>query len=487
MGHADAVLSTRPLSTGTLAQGCFALAIILLPFDDLPYLEWLLGEVSHEAAFYPLAIGLVLLVIDLLDGGRIELTRHPSGLLLCAFIFWVILSITLNLPSILSSETKGRTGAEKALLQVILLTFASLVAMLAYRVSSRQEHALRLFRRYVLLSFILAGAYSILEIASFIGVSAASSALAATNPFFHSSTAPYVFGRVRSVSGEASWFAMYCSSALPWLLSYVFTERRGFVFYTALVGYLLALLVMSWSRTAYVIAAIQLVLFTGFLFMGQRTPHRGRLIALVAGGCIAMFAATSALRNVLTSNFSITRVFASLTSHDNPSNVARIGSQITAYRIGIESPIIGVGTGQYGFYMPSHVPIWAQANFEMRRWMNVAEGTRWPPVHSLYARLAAETGLLGLALWVSMWCALLIGCYKRYRHRSRVHGHQDILGAALLVSIVGLMLSQVNIDSFRIFGYWLTLGIGWTYMDGRVRDTARMPHTALTPSTHPVE
>jgi O-antigen ligase len=257
---------------------------------------------------------------------------------------------------------------------------------------------------------------------------------------------------------------MYCGVALPWLLSYVFTERRRLTLYLALVMYLVALLVLSWSRTAYVITLIQLLLFMGaVVFQGDRGPARRRVVALIAGGSIALVAGTIALRDTLASEFSITDVFTSLTSSNNISNLARIGSQLTAFRIGAENPAFGVGLGEYGFYMRSHVPIWAQASSEIQKWMSIEEGTRWPPVHSLYARLAAETGLPGLALWISLWLVLLAGCYRTYRRRSRALGRQDVLGLALMVSIVGVMLSQLNIDSFRIFGYWLTIGLGWAY------------------------
>lgn len=458
------MLSTRPLSTGTLAQGCFALAIILLPFNDLPYLESILGEMSREAAFYPLAIGLALWVIDLLHGDRIELARRPSALLLCAFMVWVVASIALNLPRIVSMETKGRTGAEKAILQIVLLSFTSLAAAFAYRATSRQEQPLALFRRYVLISFIIAGSYSILEIASILGVSAARGVILATNVFLHNDPLTYTFGRIRSVSGEASWFAMYCGIAFPWLLSYVFTERRRLTLHLAIVMYLVALLVLSWSRTAYVITLVQLMLFVGaVVFQGDRGPARRRVVALVAGGAVALVAGTIALRETLARDFSITTVFTSLTSSNNVSNLARIGSQLTAFRIGAENPAFGVGLGEYGFHMRSHVPIWAQASSEIQKWMSIEEGTRWPPVHSLYARLAAETGLPGLALWTSLWLVLLAGCYRTYRRRSRALGCQDVLGLALMVSMVGAMLSQLNIDSFRIFGYWLTLALGWAY------------------------
>jgi hypothetical protein len=43
-------------------------------------------------------------------------------------------------------------------------------------------------------------------------------------------------------------------------------------------------------------------------------------------------------------------------------------------------------------------------------------------------------------------------------------GQPDYFGLALVVSIVGVLLSGFNADSFRFFGYWISLGAAWAYI-----------------------
>jgi hypothetical protein len=75
--------------------------------------------------------------------------------------------------------------------------------------------------------------------------------------------------------------------------------------------------------------------------------------------------------------------------------------------------------------------------------------------------------MVGLGIWLAIWLTLLIGCWRRFRQVCRATGGQDIFGLAMIVSIVGVMLSGNNLDSFRFFGYWITLGLGWAYIDDR--------------------
>lgn len=455
-------------STHSLAQALFGLAIILLPFNGLPYFGGVLGEMASEGAFYPLAVGLALWGVELLYGERAHFSNHVSARLLGLFVVWVFVSSVVNLPWIVTQDTKGRTGTEKLLFQIVLLVFTFLATQLVYEVASRNASPLKLFRRYALASFMVAGAYSTLEIASFRGVPFALEMLTKLNGLIHSTGNSY-FGRVRSVSGEASWFAMYCSLVFPWLLSYVFTERRRMAAVHLLpLGYLLILVALSWSRTAYVITAVQLAIFIGVVsFTPDLGGGRRRLPVLLFGAAAALGIAAAVLRTSLFTSVSLASVFSSLLDRDNMSNIGRVGSQLAAYRMATDHPVFGVGLGQYGFHMGAYVPLWAKVSPEIQEWMSITSGTRWAPVHSTYARAAAESGVVGLGIWLAIWLTLLTGCWRRFRRLCQTTGRQDTLGLALIVSIVGVVLSGNNLDSFRFFGYWITLGLGWAYINGR--------------------
>ncbi|HEU4698105.1 MAG TPA: hypothetical protein VFS40_02930 [Gemmatimonadales bacterium] len=448
--------------TSRLAVGCLAAAVVLLPFNSLPYFQSLFGELATEGAFYALVVALACWVVELGAGGRIARRWHWTAAGLGCFLLWCLLSAVVNLPDILAAETKARRGPSKLVLQVVLLVFVLLAAVLVRHLAGRLRHPLGWLRRFALISFLLAGAYSLFEVGSYLGL-APPGVYATIDHLVHGEGAGY-FGRVRSVSGEPSWFGMYCGFVLPWLLSYYFTATRRAGLYLGLTAYMVLLIGLSWSRTAYVITSVQVLLYVGLAFAARRTAiPRRRIWALVGGLALAGLAGAFVLRGAAVSDRSVTQVFSSLLSSENLSNVSRAGAQAAAFRMGLAAPVAGVGLGQYGFWMPSFVPLWARQSEEVQMWMSGAADSPWAPAQSLYARLAAEVGFVGLGLWVACWLGVLVACWRRYR-RVGARSEDAGLGLALIVSLVGVLLSGMNADSLRFFSYWIGLGFAWWYL-----------------------
>jgi O-antigen ligase len=449
------------------------LAIVLMPFNALPYLANLFGELSVEGAFYPLLVGLCIWSLSVVYFPRVAVPSHISVQLLFAFYLWVLLSAVVNLPLLVSLTSKGRSGPDKLILQSLVIAFMSASALLIYNVLRRTQAPLHFVRRAALISFLIAGLYSTVEIA-FLLVNASWSIalLNVINAFIQGGNdaagVPLLYhGRLRSVSGEASWFARYYAFTMPFLLSYVFTERRRRWMYLAVAAYSLLLLVLTRSRTGYIITTMQLALF---LVGGSVHVWRGgvslRLSYLRSAGLVIGIVAVFVLLFEANLESGLVRnVMSSLTSAENLSNIGRYGSQVAALNIAAENPVFGVGLGQYGFHFPVHVPQWAVASYEIQQWASPAEGSAWAPVHSLYARVAAETGWPGLALWLACWGALLVGCFQRALCSRGPGQTSDLLGLSLLASMLGVFFVGMSADSFRFVEYWMILGVAWCYLE----------------------
>jgi O-antigen ligase len=440
-----------------------ALAICLVPFNALPYLQNVLGEMSNEGAFYPLAIAMIIWSLSAIKVFRIKVPLHRSFVLLSLFLVWIIFSAAVNSPEIAVASTKGRGGIEKLLVQLVLVFFCMLASLVVYRSIVRVPWCLIRYRRYMSISFVICGLYSVIEIAYLSGVGSAGAILVHINHFILPERLPLYPGRLRSVSGEASWFAMYCSMVMPWLLSYLFSESRRRWRYLICFAYFILLVALTKSRTAYVITTIQFGLFCfGVLISaGRQKSHRWRVLTIFLA-LVAMFGLT--MVNLNSSGKSLIDVFASLASKKNMSNIARFGAQFAGYKMALDHPVFGVGLGQYGFHVADYIPDWSLVSEEIRIWISPTEGTSWAPVHNIYARIASETGFMGLLLWISLWGSVLLGCIRKYRSNTVASGQPDYVGLALVVSIVGVLLSGLNADSFRFFGYWLSLGAAWAYM-----------------------
>lgn len=469
----------RKDSFGTFTQRLLALAIILMPFSDLMYFENLIGEMAREGAFYPILIAMVLWSLMLVRGMKVKVPKNLSVKLLLLFLSWLVISSVANLPWIAFLQTKGRTGVEKLVLQLVLISFVTLSALLVFNIVSRMRQPLLKFRYYVLLSFIVAGLYSFVEIIYLTGNSWGEVILQTLDLFIRSNgdaSSMLYGGRLRSVSNEPSWFAMYCSFIFPWIFSYVFTKRKHIWLYLILSIYFVLLVVLTQSRTAYFITTLQFSLFLlGMAFTKfsstnniQLFLYRKRRLALFAiGVAFAICFMGIFLSKDIRANSSILAVFSSLSGtskYYQLSNLTRFGSQATALIMAIAHPIFGVGLGQYGFYMPDYVPEWAALSVEIQNMVNPSEGTVWPSVYNVYIRIAAELGLVGLAIWLIMWIVVLKACYKRYQLNRLPSGQPDVLGLSLMISIIGVLLSGLNTDSLRFFGFWINLGLAWFYL-----------------------
>jgi len=240
-----------------------ALSLFFLPINGLPNRR-LFGELSVEGAFYPMLIAIILYGLIVIQKGSINKPNLLSFQLLTLFFAWVLISGILNFHGILTNFTKGRSGIEKFVLQFILLLFGFFSSILSYITlkSFNKKDILFIFRKCILFSFLFAGIYSlVIEIPAELGHGWAISILGFITTIIHGSESLYL-DRLRSLSGEASWFGMYLSFVFPWLMSYYFTASKTYkYYYLVIIIYALILTFLTYSRTAYFIIAFQIIAF----------------------------------------------------------------------------------------------------------------------------------------------------------------------------------------------------------------------------------
>ncbi len=451
-----------------------ALSLFFLPLNGLPYRK-LLGELSLEGATYPMLIAVVLYGFAVVKQGKLKAPRHLSYRLLTLFLIWLLISGLLNSHEILTNFTKGRSGVEKFSFQFILTLFLFFASMVSYKTLRlfRKKEVLFIFRKWILASFSFAGTYSFfLEIPAKLGQGWALTILGVVTPIFHGSESLYLV-RLRSLSGEASWFGMYLAFVFPWLMSYLFTEGKKYRYvYRALLGYMLVLTYLTFSRTAYIVVAFQISVFVLVIFLKGGDRYRIHLLKLLL---IAVLFSGLLIANTDVGDKSVL-LFSSLFRQDTKfqlSNIARTGMQLAAVNIGFAHPLTGVGLGQYGFYVSDYLPPWAWDSPEVHLWVSSSSDTPWAPVHGLWARMLAETGFVGIFLWLSVWISVLISVWKHYRKLRQIDQQNSILALSLLISILGLMLNGLVSDSLRSLSYWITLSVAWAWLTKRTEKVSQ--------------
>lgn len=451
--------------------------IVVLPFNYLPYFESILKDVGCEAAFYPIVISLILGATAFLFGSRLHKIKDISYYILLLLLFWIILSGIVNFPKTSILEFKGRWGALRFFLQTLQVIFWLAVSVLIYNLARRRIITLRIFQRFIIISFIIAGAYSLIEIFMYQGAPWAIQLIETIAPYITKvNEKVFIIWRIRSLCQEPSLFAMYCSICLPWLLSSYFCSRRVWCLFLLLSYYLIILIIFSFSRTGYVIIPIQLLLFFIMVsFKGIRWQKKQVALFLVGALILAnglVYTLTKTIDKIAISDVVVSLV-SSPDQYDTfgGSDISRRTLTATVFNIVLNYPIFGCGWGQFPLQMSHYVPAWGMESSEVSGWLNNSADYSAAPSSNMFARIAAEAGLPGLFLWLTFWLFLLARLWETNKKYYLLQRRYDWQGFSLLVSLIGIFLGGFKFDGLRFVGFWILLGLSWAYCDETWTDT----------------
>jgi O-antigen ligase len=251
--------------------------------------------------------------------------------------------------------------------------------------------------------------------------------------------------RVRGTFPEPLLFGSYLVVATPiaWVVG---GSRRGraraWRWLAAAAG--LTCLLLTFSRGAYLGAAIVVAVATLEMARGRIPRPSARAGALLVGGGFVGVAVAGAM---LTGQapwelpgLLARRLVQSLADHDM-SNLTRLHAWRAAAQMTAEQPITGVGWGGFGFHY-----------FRVAGEVGSGAHFGWPVPNSFPLLIAAETGLVGLCLWGRAFWPAFCGLT---RLRGQMSSKQDVLawGLAVLCSATlaqGLTFSQWNLPHLWI-------------------------------------
>lgn len=443
----------------------FVLALILLPFDDLPYFKKFFGELALQGAFYPLSLACLVNIGMFCFGNKVVIPKHTSVICLILFLVWIGLSSGVNFQTIHISITKGRTGTEKLLLQSSLVIFVFLSSLVIYNIVQSIPQFFLVYRKYILLSFIIVAVYCLVELLALFDNVYAQGLIQFIGKYIRGNDQPVqYFGRIRSVSGEASWFAIFCGFVFPWILSYVYTAKKCFLALGVSEVFFI-LIMFTFSRTSYCVVLVQLILFLLLAKAWRNKTPRAILLVILF---ILTWLSIKLFQGAYFYGASFWEIILSLFGKGgwqaSVSNMSRYGSMVAAFNMWLDHIIFGVGLGQYGFHMVQYIPDWAKHSLEIRSWMSPVPNTPWAPVHNIYARILCELGIGGFIIWLVLWLSILYSSFKKFISKNKLLKEIDIYGIAVIVSIVGALLFGLSVDTFKLFEYWITLGVAWFYI-----------------------
>lgn len=287
--------------------------------------------------------------------------------------------------------------------------------------------------------------------------------------------------RVSGMTYEPKWFAdQICFLLLPWLLAAVVRRQtvfrwrfRGITFELILLIWAGLVLLFTFSRTGMAILLLY-VLVTLLFFRPRRegTISDAKLPRWRAKRVLQAALAVLMLATVIVAVGSQNRYFSRLWRYfTQPEAIGpnrtfleyvgfrqRFAYAETAVRIYAAHPVLGVGLGNYAFYFEEMLPDLSWSRYpEIIRYLTPGEeAPRLITPKNLFARLLAETGLIGTILFAGFVLAIA-GC-TLYLWLS-ASSEAVYWGLAGLLALLAFPILVFSFDSLALPNMWVVFGL----------------------------
>jgi hypothetical protein len=439
----------------------FSFSIIIMPFtsiltkgNSLP----VAGELNTEPYLLLIAICFPIFITELVVCRALIFSKILTYFLVC-FSIVLVAGLIFNGSEIWEGAVRGRSAIGKFIASAAVVYggffFANLMFIIAL------THLRQAFIQPLKIATLILIAGGVLEVLSW--HSSLFNSIYQAIPLPRRGTeliADPNFGhRVRSVTFEPSSFGGILLFVLPWQLAW-FSEARQIwkrCFWGSTIVTMAALSALSGKTAAiglFGIVGIHLIVW----FCLATNPSIAKLCGPI-------------LKYLLIGVFVIPLLFFMLFANDigrklaladSVSNVSRFGTVSILIDLFKQSPVFGVGMGQYGFYVPHNVPSWA-VNWEFKRWVSDPTASFFPSFSGV-ARLAGEMGSVGLLVWIYFSITLLSKVYEAaFLARDRL-GRPPIVGQTIVVGLFSMALFEWSAGGLKGINIWGTFGLAAAYL-----------------------
>lgn len=444
------MLNLRSLYTLLFLVGWF-----FFPFNDFEGIE-ALGEYKSEAGSFFFLAGFVLLCLEAVYKKKIGLPYQSTTFkILILFILWCCITTFLNHATVAENFFKHTSGYYRFVRQLISLLIASFIFLILYwnvLIRLTLAEILTKIRTVLLASLIFVFVYGFLEtLVQQFYLYQARYVLALFDYFPFLDIYYSHDGRISSVAYEAPSLGNYLITVSGWMFSYIITSKSKWRFVPTLMVLFLAF--FSGSRTAYINIFLQLLILLSVLIAlpAYRPVFKRIFLTILVFIPIVIIYKGPEISETVEKRIKTLDFKNNLKK--NVSNKSRFGMQLASIEVFKENPIIGVGLGQETYHKRHHYPLWAKRdNYEFRLMYENKSFKSFPTAYNLYTRLLAETGLIGIGLFLSLIFVCIRGAYHIWKTGIE---HEKTLGFIMLVSFTGLSVNWLQTDFFRQHGFWL--------------------------------
>ncbi|HET6448451.1 MAG TPA: O-antigen ligase family protein [Conexibacter sp.] len=417
-------LLAHDVKLGVAALGALIFVPLAIANTPLALCGWLLtaflsgyaavGSMSNKALYFIAAVAVMLFIHRgaQREGSR-QLTRMVG--LVVVFFAWLVLSLLWAPHAAYAKDT------------VVHLALAAIVFFLVLALFTGREEV-----RWLMLAFVAGAVLSVLSGAVTGGLSVSDAA---------ATTASSVQGRLQGGTSDPNYLAAAIVPAM--ILAGGLAARRGHPlerFGLMVATIVLAIGLAATESRGGFLAVIVVAVGALLTWRGRRMMLLG-YIAVFAIGVGAWFVASPSAWHRVTS------------ASDGGSGRSEIWHVAT--RVVDAHPIVGVGLAQFPVVSPDYI---TRPGALTRADLLVGKQI---VVHNAYLQLWVETGILGLALYLTIAIAAIAAAARAVR-RFEAQGDLETatLARALLLAIVGALTASFflsNIDDVR---HWVLLALG---------------------------
>ena len=376
--------------------------------------------------------------------------------------------------------------AIKGLLFEIIYTFGCAYMIYCWYYDNWKT-AFDVMLKAVLVSLVFVFSYSVIEIYYLTGNQNAKEILEIITPYIHT-VKPNGFwwppllwpGQLRSLFAEPSYYGIYFAFAMPglWYLSFISKKLTYKVsIYFCLIFFTFCLF-LTQARTAIALFAGEVIVFSVIMLYLHQKNLLKKFANIFICVILAFICSNYFIANLLADNrYEITTFdeyfesnLTSLTSTTQRSNNARYSIMLTDIRIGLDNPLIGVGTGLRNAYVPDYLPEMSKNNGEIKMWIENQQEkgimrAGFPKLGE-YTNRFAETGVLGLIMFLIPPFILLKKLYFKISDKA-MRSENKLPYVFFTISLIGIMASGIG-DTINItYCYWVLLGLGYAMCFGK--------------------
>jgi len=260
------------------------------------------------------------------------------------------------------------------------------------------------------------------------------------------------FMRASGSFGQPNPFGGYMGLCLPVAISLTFWRWTNYLQTSN------APILVRWQKRDPQAVAIVVALYRQILpdiLSTMRSDRLARIlrnfIILPATGLLSLYsfrpdlipkAISERLQDIPT-YLGLSSIFSVELSATNWAVMERMAHWIAAIRMWVRSPVLGVGPGNYAAVYPEvNIPMWTDPLGH---------------AHNIYLNVLAETGAIGLAVYIILWTSIIRWVLRQLRSES-----PNEWRAALLIGVLGVIghLSVHNFfDNLFVQGMYLHIGL----------------------------